>query len=212
MRTHPMSRRTRIQSPRRQQGVVLMIALIVLVAMTLAALGIIRATDTGSMVAGNIGFRQATLASGDSGIEAARTWLIANRLTLESDQPTRGYYATRQDNLDLTGNQTATGADGVDWAGSDPSRPAKAISVGNVDSSGNDVLYIIHRLCSIVGSPNAPSQSCATASQSGIGSSQDAPDYSTYALKVKNQIYYRVTSRVNGPKNTVSYVQAVILL
>jgi hypothetical protein len=207
-----MSRRSSFTSARRQEGVVLMIALIVLVTMTLAALGIIRSVDTGTMVAGNIGFRQSAVASGDSGIEAARAWLIANRFTLDADNPGAGYYSTRQETIDFTGNLTATGADGVDWGGSDPSRAIKGFSVGNVDASGNEVLYLIHRLCSIAGSPNAPAQSCATSSQSGIGSSQDAPDYSTYALTIKNQIYYRVTSRVNGPKNTVSYVQAVILL
>ena len=196
----------------RQEGVVLLVALIVLVAMTLAGIGIMRSIDTGTLVAGNIGFRQAAVATGDGGIENARTWLIANRTLLDSDQPTLGYYSTRQDSLDMTGNRTEGGLDGVDWDGTDTAQPVKARSLGGIDTSGNTVYYLIHRLCSIPGSINAPAQSCATASISGIGSSQDAPDYSAYALKNKNQVYYRVTTRVNGPKNTVSYVQAVILL
>ncbi len=48
--------------------------------------------------------------------------------------------------------------------------------------------------------------------QSGLGSTQSAPDYSSYGLAVKNEVYYRVTVRVDGAKNTVSYVQAVILI
>lgn len=94
-----MSRTTRsirVSLPRRQEGVVLMVALIVLVAMTLAGIGIMRAVDTGTLVAGNIGFRQAAVASGDSGIEAARTWLIVNRDTLDTDQTGQGYYSTRR--------------------------------------------------------------------------------------------------------------------
>ena len=197
----------------RQEGVVLMIALIVLVAMTLAGLGMIRALDTGTMVAGNIGFREAAVASGDSGVEAARTWLIANRNSLDSDQVGNGYYSTRQDNLDITGNLTSGGTDGVDWGGSDPSQPVKAFDAGTtLDSSASHVFYLIQRMCSIPGSINAPAQSCMTASISGLGSSQNAPEYSSYGLAVKNEVYYRVTSRVDGPKNTVSYVQAVILL
>jgi Tfp pilus assembly protein PilX len=199
--------------PRRQEGVVLMIALIVLVAMTLAGLGMIRAIDTGTMVAGNIGFRESAVATGDSGIEAARTWLMANINSLDTDQASSGYYSTRQDNLDFTGNMTAGGTDGVNWDGSDSSQPVTAFDAGTtLDSTGNHVYYLIQRMCSIPGSINAPAQSCTTVSQSGIGSTQNAPDYSSYGLATKNEVYYRITSRVNGPKNTVSYVQAVILL
>ena len=198
---------------RRERGVVLMIALIVLVAMTLAGLGLIRSIDTGQMVAGNIGFRESAVATADSGIEQARTWLIANQNTLNSDQPTSGYYSTRQDSLDITGNKTAGGTDGVDWGGSDPTQPVKAFDAGTtLDSSGNHVYYLIQRLCSIPGSINLSNQSCTTATASGLGSTQNAPDYSSYGLLTKNEVYYRVTARVTGGKNTVSYVQAIILM
>lgn len=210
-----MSRTTRsihAPLPRRQEGVVLMVALIVLVAMTLAGIGIMRSVDTGTLVSGNIGFRQAAVASGDSGIEVARTWLIANSLSLDADQTGQGYYSTRQDFLDLTGNRSEGGTDGVDWDGTEPSQPVKAKSLGALDSSGNTIYYLIHRMCSVPGGINLPTQSCATASVSGAGSTQGDVSYSDYALKLKNQVYYRVTTRVNGPKNTVSYVQAVILL
>jgi Tfp pilus assembly protein PilX len=205
MRTHPLSRS-------RQDGVVLLVALITLIAMTLAGIGIMRSIDTGTMVAGNIGFRQAAVATGDSGIETARTWLIANAESLNADQPDRGYYSTRQDNLDITGNRTEGGLDGVDWGGSNPEQPVKAFNAGTVDSSGNTVHYLIHRLCSVPGSINAAAQSCATATSTSGGSSQDAPDYSGYGLKLKNQVYFRITARVSGPKNTVSFIQAVVLI
>lgn len=196
----------------RERGVVLLIALIVLVAMTLAGLGMMRSIDTGTIVAGNIGFREAAVATGDSGIESARTWLIANLASLDNDQPAAGYYSTRQDSLDITGNRTEGGLDGVNWGGSDPSQPVSAFTLGAVDSSGNTVYYLIHRLCSMPGSINGAGQSCATVGISTIGSTQNAPDYSSYALSIQNQVYYRVTARVNGPKNTVSYVQAVLLM
>jgi len=206
-----MQPKLRVSARRREEGVVLLVALITLVAMTLAGIGIMRSIDAGTMVAGNIGFRQAAVASGDTGIEAARTWLLANRPVLNDNNPALGYYSTRQDNLDLTGNRGGA-TDGVDWDGTNSEMPVKAFKVAAGDGSGNTIYYLIHRLCSVPGSVNAPAQSCATASVSGVGSSQDAPDYSSYALRVTNQIYYRVTSRVDGPKNTVSYVQAVILL
>jgi type IV pilus assembly protein PilX len=199
--------------PRREEGVVLMIALIVLVAMTLAGIGMIRSIDTGTMVAGNISFRQSAVAAGDSGIEAAITWLQANPSSLTGDITAKGYYSTRQDSVDLTGNKTEGGIDGVNWDGTATSQVAKALAVGTVDpSTGNQVYYIIHRLCSIPGTINAPAQSCATSSSTGTGSTQDAPTYDNQGILVANRIYYRITSKVVGPKNTVSYVQAVILL
>ena len=204
--------RLRHARPQRERGVVLLIALIALVAMTLAAIGMVRSLDTGTLVSGNISFRQSAVNTGDSGIEKARTWLITNRSVLDTDQNGSGYYSTRQDSLDITGNMTYGGTDGVDWGGSDPSQPVKAYDAGDVDGTGNHVYYLIQRMCSIPGTINDPGQSCATASNQATGSSQDAPDYSSYALKVKNQVYYRITARVNGAKNTVSYVQAVVLL
>lgn len=197
---------------RRQEGVVLMIALIVLVAMTLAGIGMIRSIDTGTMVAGNIGFRQSAVATGDGGVEQALTWLRNNAATLAADNPAMGYYSTRQDNLDMTGNRTEGGSDGVDWGGSDPSQPTKARTLGPIDASGNEVFYVIHRLCSIPGLINLPAQSCATSVGIGTRSSMDAPTYDAQGLLTSNRVYYRITSRIVGPKNTVSFVQAVVLI
>ena len=197
---------------RHERGVVLLVALIVLVGMTLAGLGLMRSIDSGTLVAGNIGYRQSTVASADTVVEKARTWLIVNELTLQTDNPSAGYYSTRQDNLDITGNKTEGGTDGVDWNGSDPAQPVKSYNLGVIDTSGNTGSYLIHRLCALPGSPNLPNQACATKTYVATGSTQSSPDYSGYGLSNKNVVYYRITARVNGPKNTVSYVQAFILL
>ena len=64
-------------TPRSQRGVILLIALIMLVAMTLAAIGMIRSVDTGSVIAGNMAFKQATLNASDAGTNAAFSALMA---------------------------------------------------------------------------------------------------------------------------------------
>ena len=207
-----MTRHSARATRRREEGVVLLVALIVLVAMTLAGLGMMRSIDTGTLVAGNISFRESAVATSDSGIERARAWLQANSTALNTDNPTAGYYSTRQDTLDLTGNRTEGGVDGVDWGGSDPSQPVKGFSLGSIDASGNQVFYLIHRLCSIPGLANGTNQSCTVKGVTGTGSSQDAPNYSSTPLTTNNLVYYRITVRVNGLKNTVSYVQGFILL
>ena len=73
-----------IHSVRHQQGVVLVIALIILVAMTLAGIALVRSVDTTNIIAGNIAFQQAAVHSGEAGAEAAirfiETKYIANKL------------------------------------------------------------------------------------------------------------------------------------
>jgi len=67
----------RMITPRSQRGVVLLIALILLVVMTLAGIGMMRSVDTGSVIAGNLAFKQATLNASDAGTSAAFNALVA---------------------------------------------------------------------------------------------------------------------------------------
>jgi len=67
-------------SPQKQRGVVLFIALIVMVAMSLAAIAMFRSVDTANLVAGNQAFKQSALNSTDIGVAAAMskaTWMGA---------------------------------------------------------------------------------------------------------------------------------------
>ena len=54
-----MNRAHRRRRTRAQQGVILFIALIVLVAMSLAGIALMRSVDTNVLIAGNLAFRQA---------------------------------------------------------------------------------------------------------------------------------------------------------
>ena len=70
----------RARSPRlrtRQRGTILIIALIVLVAMTLAGIATMRSVDTATITAGNIGLRQASVNAADQGLQAGVAWLTA---------------------------------------------------------------------------------------------------------------------------------------
>ena len=67
----------RIPPSRSQRGVVLLIALIMLVAMTLAAIGMMRSVDTGTVIAGNMAFKQATLSATDVGTNSGFSALMS---------------------------------------------------------------------------------------------------------------------------------------
>ena len=192
-----------------QQGVVLPITLIVLVAMTLAGIALLRSVDTSSVIAGNLAFKQSATASADRGVEAAVTWLTANYTRLDSDRRSDGYYATRQDAADLTGNSTARTDDNMEW---DNAAKAKTLAA---DSAGNVVSYVIHRMCDNAGAFNAGT--CSTEQEDRGGSSKGILcQMMTYQTcnwqRIASHAYYRITVRVTGPRNTTSYVQAVVLI
>lgn len=186
--------RKRPARPQQQRGVVLFISLIVLVAMTLAGIALSRSVGTGILVAGNLAFQHGATSSADAGIEAGRAWLMAQDAdTLRVDQ-TRGYIA----NWD-------TAFDPVTFNWTDLST-----TVGT-DSAGNTVQYVVHRLCRNSNeSANAPTQQCVSISGAGASSSKGGASYGSTPLSGTLQVYYRVTARVAGPRNTVSYVQSVM--
>ena len=184
---------------KRQRGAVLFIALIVLVAMSLAGIALIRGVDTTNLIAGNLAFRQSATHGGDWGVEQARDWLQSQSSSaLYNDVPGR-YYAAMQSGLDFT-HIDPSKVD-FDWdnnsyaAGSDP--------------AGNTVQYVIHRMCELAGNPG--SVNCVRTSTGGTASgTKGGATYGSFALPSTSQIYYRITTRVTGPRNTVSYVQVMV--
>jgi len=183
----------------RQGGAVLFIALIVLVAMSLAGIALIRGVDTANLIAGNLAFKQNATHGGDWGVEQARGWLqLQASAVLYADVPGR-YSAAMQTGLDFTG--TDPSAPDFDWDGN-------SFDAG-ADPAGNQVRYVIHRMCELAGNPG--SVNCVRTSLGGTtGGTQGGATYGGAALPTTSQIYYRITARVTGPRNTVSYVQVMV--
>jgi type IV pilus assembly protein PilX len=201
----------RIHHFRRQRGVVLFISLIMLVAMTLAGIALVRSVDTTNLIAGNLAFKQGATLSADAAIETARTWLITQtNVTLWNDNPdnaltgpSKAYYSftpTTTPGVEKPWDQAAP--TGYDWTGA-------AIALA-ADAAGNQVSYVIQRLCKLSNvAPDAAGNSCI--STAGVGSTQgSSKGAGRENIAGALQYYYRVTSRVTGPRNTVSYVQSII--
>lgn len=191
--------------PRRERGVILFIALIVLVAMSLTGIALIRGVDTSVTVAGNLAFRQVATLAADRGVEQARTWLSSTTADkLYEDQPSgvsnsNGYWATMQSGFDLTASDPNR-AD-FDWG--------TAVNLG-ADANGNTVQYVIHRMCDTVGNP-ANISCIRSVAGSGGGKPAGELKYGTLALQGVAQVLYRITTRVSGPRNTISYVQVMVM-
>ena len=81
------------------------------------------------------------------------------------------------------------------------------------DGTGNQVRYIVHRLCQLPNVPsNSPAQHCADAGATGdaTGQSHGGVGYPGPGPSVSAQPFFRISSQVTGPKNTVSYIQVVM--
>lgn len=191
--------------PRKQSGIVLIVALIVLIAMTIAAIALIRSTDLTNIIAGNLAFKQGATHSGDIGVEAAFTFLDTNRtgVLLHSDVANQGYSANGNDPL-------RSPATGQTWEAFWAALPAGRIRTLPQDAAGNTVSYIIDRLCALPGDP-AGGANC-TASTVASTASPSGEEGGEKGITAPSAIYYRITVRIVGPRNTVSFVQSVVTM
>jgi len=212
-----MTRRTHSAA---QRGFIVYIALIALLILSLAALALLRTSDTAGVIAGNLAFKQAATGAADTGAERAFNELPA-LATADVDVPGK-YYRLMQ----------AVDADGVpstvDWS----SVPCWGIAgssspVSCTDAASYRVQYVIDRLCSIAPTPGEASSTLAAkcvsgppfASAGGAGTDNSSHAQTTQVFggsggvsPMRPTIHYRVTVRVQGPRNTGSTVQTVVEL
>lgn len=214
---------------RAQRGLALPIVLIALVVIGFAAIALLRSSDTGTLVVGNLGFQRTALAAGDAATETAIDWLVANAGdgSLFEDSVANaaaGYFATTADNCDLTGTRTPDDvADDVDWTGDDPGADCnmEAITVAPAGvAPGFTVRFVVNRICNAEGDPNAlvaadgvTAMACSRlATGASEGSTRGGASYGNLPLSAEAQTYYRITTRIDGPRNTVRYVQALVVI
>ena len=193
------------QMKTRQGGVALPIALIMLVAMILAAISLFRSVDTATMVAGNLTFKQRSVHASDEGTRAAYAWLQDKLNTSPADlnntNTSAGYYSTQH-------------ADDAGWNPIIQWPSSGTVSVGP-ESGGNTASYVIHRLCTQPGKAhNEDDNKCATfvgqgssGASTGQSLSSDAPAFEGITF-----LYFRVTTKVVGPRNSTSYIQTLMLV
>jgi Tfp pilus assembly protein PilX len=176
-----------------------MVALIMLVAMSLAGVALMRSVETAVMVAGNFAFKEAAVQSTDMGVQAAASFVGSTTklapATLYNDNPGNGYFSSlRGTDPDFFAESTWT--------------QSMSVNGGVPDAAGNRVRYIVHRMC-LQQSMNwsDPDNECMiqqTSASEGEGYSNKPGAPPPMALPI---IYYRVTTRVDGPRNTVTITQ-----
>ncbi len=198
----------------RQHGVVLFIALIVMVVMSLAALGLIRSVDTTTAVLGNLALRQAAIVPASYAIEDAASGIFVDAggprvPDIRADTAAQNYYAEHAAWDDQYGVpqplQTRAAA------------RARArqfqLNCGSADPlSCDQVTYVTERMC-YTNAPVIPADNSAAGSWCDMGQPKEAPGTTVNygaPLTLPQQVFYRVTVRVDGPQGTVSFLQAML--
>jgi Tfp pilus assembly protein PilX len=193
MKANPTVRR---RAPRqRQQGVVMLIALVVLVAMALAALSLIRSVDTTTAVVGNLGFRQASILPANAAVEEAVAALFEKNIIADKtvNLTAENYYATKQVGEDSRGVPKALQTRG--------SFPLEKTLKPDGD---NTVTYVIERMCEK--NQIADATHCdMMPPKLGAGTTVGDPSFTLPTIP-----FYRLTIRVEGPRNTTSFVQVML--
>jgi Tfp pilus assembly protein PilX len=205
----------------KQRGIVLFFALVALLVLSLAAAALIRSVDTSTIIAGNLAFKQAATSSGDTGVDAAMGWMATTQAdynavnvladpahAFNQDAPAQGYYSSAHD--DPADPAYLNLFDNANWSA------GKSVLVGADPDpvTGNTTRYIIQRLCRIANT-RVQDADClySGAVQDISGQHVKLPQEvcSGPGCPVAGQTpMVRITSRVTGPKNTVSYVQAFV--
>jgi type IV pilus assembly protein PilX len=210
-----------------QRGVTLFVALIVLVALSLAGVALMRSTDSANVITGNLGFKKAALHATDQAVQRAAAlltgqgalpadWTQITATQKEAHLAARNYRATMF-------TRGASGAEGLDAQGIPlvlvnapvPSSAGAAAGYGGVAgfddanvitdaATGHTIRWVIDRMCRQTGAANATHCSMTASTEVNEGTLNERY-FGTPAGP-----YFRVTIRVDGPRNTVTYTQVLI--
>jgi type IV pilus assembly protein PilX len=224
-----MMKISNISFTRNQQGASLIYALMALVVLSLAAVGLVRSVNTGALIAGNLGFKRDTTLSGPAAAEQAIAWLQAKALagpaTLDADDTPNAYFGSARDDMDVTGTATSAARpmQVVNWDGN-----CLGLAPGSYSScdvipfvgtpvNGNRVQWIITRMCDYplpMGPNPAPiyMNNCSKPKTQWLAIAPEKGELGQgkRLTPVIATPYYRIVTRLEGARNTVSYIETIV--
>ena len=183
---------------RREQGMVLIAVLVVLVITLLAGMSMVSAVQTGNAMAGNFSFRQSAMQASDRVLNDAMTQ-VANRIVGNG-----GNSAVANSYLPVIDTTPdARGApDSVNWdAVACTDEKGAVLANCDLDDGGYRVQYVVERRCS------------ANPDFADIASIRAYCEYEPSAASVSATtiaLRYRVIIRVRGPRGTESWFEAMV--
>jgi len=213
-----MTKRPLLRQPQRvARGVVIVFALIALLIMLIGSVAIVRSMNTSVSMAGNLGFKRDLTNQGERAMAEVLTLMQTGALSAEAqrtaDAPLLNYRASQ-----FNGNAEIT-PQGVPRALlSDATFGAVASAARDIEIAdmGVTVRYVVDRLCAVAGPPNAEQCTMADANFSN-SSNSSTPQTAEFgsgggSAAVPQQVVYRLSVRVTGPRQTQAFFQTTFTL
>jgi type IV pilus assembly protein PilX len=196
-------------STHRSRGIVLFVALLVMVALSIAGVALLRSTDAATAVTGNLVLKQAATLAVDRGIERAvrALWETVPALDRTQHAPAQNFYACVRGTAGgcMASNTVVPKIPDLLRNASGCSAVGLASGLLADDDAGNRSCYVIERMCL------APGPAIRSNCNLALGALGADPGTEHYVGLIRpGDAYYRVTVRVEGPRNTVTYAQAVL--
>lgn len=202
--------------PGRQRGVVIIFGLIALAIMLIGAVAMVRSMNTSLANAGNLGFKRDLTNQGERAlaevVQQMQTGDLGTELQRQDHNRARNYRATQYRGADVT-VQGLPLALVSDVAFADAGSTARDIAV---DDMGITVRYVVERMCRNTGP--ADGDHC-TMADSLVSNAANASDPVTAeftssggAGAVPQQVVYRLSVRVTGPRQTQAFFQTTFTL
>jgi hypothetical protein len=201
------------------RGSGLITAFAILSLISLALLGLIRTVETNMLILGNHVYKRSTLYNTEKGIQAAIDWLSPRVQSsyLNSDIEAEGYYASYGSDVVFNNRRQDGAAIFIDWDGNlckdtDAIFCLKAKKLSNTGSETNEIQYVIHRLCKTKGTPDDSNNNCKRNVKNLDNSPQRGQVSYGKSIRYSNSeyLYYVITTRVKGAKNSITIVQTIV--
>lgn len=219
-----------------QRGVSLFIALVMLVALSLGGIALMRSVDVGNVLTGNLAFKQGALHANDTAVQLAAYMInglgtpdtarmsgfrppVLSRQQRESDQSEFNYRASMLNrSVGATTDPNGIGVDGIPNVLRNaplPSAPGEFAGYGGAPgvsdravwadrTTGYTVRWVLERLCRAPGAVSL--ENCSITESSEVTAGTVNERYAPGGAGV----HYRLTVRVDGPRNTVTYTQTIL--
>jgi type IV pilus assembly protein PilX len=199
-----MMNRLRFASAARQQGVVLIFSLIVLLILAIGAVALLRSANSSLLGAGNLAFHRDLVNQGEQAISTVMTEFKTNGPPL-SLNPTSADLkpANFVSSVLPTNNQGVPLVLLNDAAFAAVATPGLAPAGNDIPGATPDVTirYIIDRLCTSTGAASSPNCVQSTGLPTGGTANRNT------AVAPPSATVYRISVRVDGPRGTQAFLQ-----
>ena len=204
-----LPRRPAARGRLQQRGVILIVVLLAMVALLIGLAGLLRSVDTSGLIVGNLAFRRDLTNRAEQAIATAKATLQSTTIDFTADALTTSHYSATKLANGNTGVPTIL--DTISGSSSYGTLVGSDTTDGSVSGDTSiSYRYVIDRQCN-TGTVAFSTAACEylSTSSSPQGSAQNGAN--DKHITSRTVPIYRISVRVQGPRNSVAYFQTTFV-